>query len=87
MYTFKCLLSCYCKATALRGLLLYFHQLLQLSKRCDRQVPPQSAHHVVGEDGQQQLQFIRVDVDVGLDCISRPDGSALKHLAQKKNFR
>jgi len=43
-----------------------------------------SAHHVVGEDGQQQFQFIRVDVDVGLDCISGPDVSALKHLGEKK---
>lgn len=42
-----------------------------------------SAHHVVGEDGQQQLQFIRVDVDVGLDCVPWPDGPALKHLATK----
>lgn len=42
-----------------------------------------SAHHVVGEDGQQQFQFIRVDVDVGLDCVPWPDGPALKHLATK----
>lgn len=28
-----------------------------------------SAHHVVGKDRQQQLKFIRVDVDVGLDCV------------------
>ena len=41
------------------------------------------AHHVVGKYGQQQFQFIRVDVDVGLDCVARPDGPALKHLSTK----
>lgn len=29
-----------------------------------------SAHHVIGEDGQQQFQFARVDVDVGLDRVT-----------------
>ena len=42
-----------------------------------------SAHHVVGKDRQQQFQFIRMDVDVGLDCVPWPDGPALKHLGTK----
>lgn len=45
--------------------------------------PVPLAHHVVGEDGQQQFQFIWVDVDIGLDRISWPDGPALKHLGTK----
>lgn len=39
-----------------------------------------SPHHIVGHDREQQLQFIRVDVKVGLDRVPGPDGQALKHL-------
>lgn len=41
------------------------------------------SHHVIGEDGQQQLEFIRLDVNVGLDRVPRPDGTPLKHLPTK----
>lgn len=44
-----------------------------------------SAYHVVGQDGQQQFQFIRLDVDVGLDGVPWPDGPALKHLGTKRD--
>lgn len=40
-----------------------------------------STYHVVGKNGQQQFQLIRLDVDVGLDSVPWPDGPALKHLS------
>lgn len=43
-----------------------------------------SAHHVVGVDGQQQFEFVGVDVDVSLDRVPGPDGPSLKHLGTKR---
>lgn len=43
-----------------------------------------SAHHVVGVDRQQQFEFVRVDVEVGLDRVPGPDGPSLKHLGTKR---
>lgn len=47
---------------------IYFFPLKCNLTVCQAHSVP-SAHHVVGKDGQQEFQFIRVDVDVGLDCV------------------
>lgn len=37
-------------------------------------------HHVIGHEGQQDLELVRVDADVGLDSVPGPDGTDFKEL-------
>lgn len=56
-----------CLYEACSILFLYLNDITENALNSIYSAP--SAHHVVGEDGQQQFQFIRVDVDVGLDRV------------------
>lgn len=38
------------------------------------------AHHVISHEGQQDLELVRVDADVGLDGVTGPDGTDFKQL-------
>lgn len=37
-------------------------------------------HHVIGHEGQQNLELVWVDVEVGFDSISGPDRADVKEL-------